>query len=462
MGPWLLRRNEAHEPKQRHRGERPAEPPQRPVSVAVLLARFTAAGTAVLIVLAAALALAARQEGTERAIGDAQLVTRIAGEAVIGPLLTPELLTGDQAALARFDTTVRRSVLTGSLVRVKLWSADGQVLYSDEPRLRGARFPLDPEELAALTQQGSDAEVSDLSRPENQFEAGFGKLLEVYQGIRAVDGTPALFEAYFRYDTVRDAGLDAWRTFAPPALGALLLLQVVQVPFAWTLARRIQRGQRQRELLLRQAVDASDSERRRIAAELHDGVVQELTGITYTLDASARRERRDREGDRPCREVAAESARTLRGSVAALRSLLVDMYPLDIAQAGLASGLEQLATDLEHRGITVGLHTDHADTAPPDAAQLLYRAAQEITRNIATHSGAEHVEITCGLGPTSAHLVVDDDGRGFDAQQLAERTDAGHVGLRGIGDLVRDAHGRLRLRSAPGQGTRIEIEVPLT
>ena len=67
-------------------------------------------------------------------------------------------------------------------------------------------------------------------------------------------------------------------SFAVPAIGALLILELVQIPLAISLARRVRAGQEERERLLLRAVEASDAERRRIASDLHDGVVQNLTG----------------------------------------------------------------------------------------------------------------------------------------------------------------------------------------
>ena len=110
--------------------------------------------------------------------------------------------------------------------------------------------------------------------------------MEVYTGVTASNGEKLLFETYFQYDAVVIAGQDEWRKYAPVALGALLLLELVQIPFAWSLARRLQRQQQDRQRLLQHAVDASDAERRRIAGDLHDGVVQHLTGLTYALDAA--------------------------------------------------------------------------------------------------------------------------------------------------------------------------------
>lgn len=182
----------------------------------------------------------------------------------------------------------------------------------------------------------------------------------MYVGVKATNGEPLLFEAYFQYQAVTEAGQAAWKRFAPPTLGALLVLELVQIPFAWSLAKRVQRQQRDRERLLRHAVEASDAERRRIAGELHDGVVQELTGLNYALDAM--RLGNPTEGQRA--QLIADSAAGLRSSIGSLRSLLVDIYPPNLAEEGLASALAELAAGLERAGIAVRLETEGAEDLP--------------------------------------------------------------------------------------------------
>jgi two-component system NarL family sensor kinase len=423
-----------------------------------LLVRFTAAGLIVLLSLAALIAFVARQAGVEQATESARQVTYVTARGVVEPRLDAAVIAGQPAALTAFDQAMRRYVLQGSLVRVKLWNADGRIVYSDEPRLIGQQFPLGAEEREALQRQGSSAsEVSDLSRPENKFEIPYKKLLEVYVGVRGTNGEPMLFEAYFEYRAVTEAGQAAWRRFAPPSLGALLVLELVQIPFAWSLARRVQRQQRERERLLQHAVDASDAERRRIAGELHDGVVQELTGLNYALDAM--RLGHPTEGQRA--ELIADSAGRLRGSIGSLRSLLVDIYPPNLAEEGLTSALAELAAGLERAGIEVRLETDGAEELPPAVAALLFRTAQEVVRNVAAHSGAGGVLIRAGRSDGRGVLIVDDDGRGFDESRLGERSSNGHLGLRSIGDLLAESGGTLTVRAAPGQGTRVEAEVPM-
>ncbi len=428
------------------------------VSVPRLVARFTIAGLVVLVLLASVLAVLARLAGQDQAITSARRVTAVIARGIVEPQLTSGVVRGDPDALAAFDRSMRRHVLTPSLVRVKLWDADGRIVYSDESRLVGRQFPLGKEEREAL--QGHDApdsEISDLTRSENEFERPFEKLLEVYAGVRSAYGQPLLTVAYFRYDAVEANGWVQWRRYAPPALAALLLLQLVQIPFAWSLARRLQAQQQDRQRLLQHAVDASDAERRRIAGDLHDGVVQQLTGLVYALDA-ARMSGPDPERDA---ELVRWTAAQLRTSTGELRSLLVDIYPPNLATEGLPAALTELADGLEGAGMRVELDVAGSAGLAPEVSSVLFRSAQEVLRNVVTHSHASTVEVQAVSDGRVATLVVDDDGRGFDEAGLEERQAAGHLGLRALGDLVSQAGGRLTVTSVPGQGTRAEVTVPL-
>ncbi len=179
----------------------------------------------------------------------------------------------------------------------------------------GRRYPLDEDDEQALRTGRPSANLSELDAPENVFERQFGKLLQVYVPIQGPRGEPLLFEAYLRYSSVTASGRRLWRSFLPALAVALVGLWLLQLPLAWRLARRLRRGQEEREQLLRQALDASDRERRRIASDLHDGIVQDFTGRALQLDAEARasavhpRGRRCRERRRRCARRSASSGR---------------------------------------------------------------------------------------------------------------------------------------------------------
>ncbi|HLL51175.1 MAG TPA: histidine kinase, partial [Thermomicrobiales bacterium] len=353
----------------------------RRVSVVWLVVRFTMAGLLVMAVLATIIASLARQAGTEQAIQSARQVAWVTARGIVEPGLNDDVLAGDPDALAAFNDVMRRYVVQGSLVRVKLWDARGRIIYSDQSRLIGRTFALHEKGLNALEGGQTYSEISDLTRPENEFERTFEKLLQVYVGVQSTSQQRLLFEASFRYDAVALAGQAQWRKYAPPTLAGLLALQLVQIPFAWSLARRLQRQQRDRQRLLQHAIDASDAERRRIAADLHDGVVQQLTGLCYALDAA-----RLRGPDAPHDgELIRNAAAQLRVSIGDLRSLLVEIYPPNLGEEGLPASLTELARDLERLGLVIDLDVDQTATLPIAASSVLYRSAQEILRNVAAH-----------------------------------------------------------------------------
>lgn len=427
------------------------------MSVRGSVARFTAAGLVVTAALAGLTGVLAQRAGEHEATRSAERVARVVSTGVVAPLLSPGLVDGAAADQTRLADTVRPVLASGPVVRVKVWNPRGTLVWSDEPRLVGRTFPIDDELQEALDSGRMVSGITDLTQPENVYERGRGRLLEAYVPV-AVPGVGTLVvEVYQSYDAVAAAAGQAWWSFAPAALGALVLLQLVQVPFAWRLARRVRRHQQAEATLLRTAVDASRLERRRIARDVHDGVVQDLTGITFDLDA-ARLGGLDGD-DAPA--LISHTAGGLRRVVTELRRLLVDLSPPPLPTGGLGVGLQVLATGLQRQGCTVQLSAEGAGELPPAAAAMLYRCALEAVRNVAAHSAAEHVEITLRRAGRTVTLVVADDGVGFDEARLAERSAAGHLGLRALTDLLGEAGGSLSATSAPGRGTRLVATIPL-
>ncbi|MFN0090311.1 MAG: sensor histidine kinase [Acidimicrobiales bacterium] len=427
-----------------------------------MVARFALAGLVALMAVAVATAAVSRRVGMDQAKADARQVAWISAKGVVEPALTPQLLAGDPDALNTMDQAVRRHVLQGSLVRVKLWNGTGEIVYSDDQRLIGERFEFDEDAREVLAGAPPQVGVSDLSEPENRFEDGTRKLLEVYLSVTAADGEPMLFEAYFLYDGVIESGRSVWLSFAPLSLGALVLLEAVQIPFALSMARRLRRGQQQREALLRAAIDASENERRRIAADLHDGVVQDLTGVSYALAALSRRVLPGAPPELRAQERAvAEAAEQVRVSVRGLRSMLVDIYPPDLNNDGLDSVLAELMSRLAGRGMVVSLDVQRdLYGLPPADAALLFRAAQEASRNVLSHASARHVHLEVRLDEHVASLRMEDDGLGFHPDAAGSVSSDGHVGLRVLGDLVAEAGGTLTIASAPGAGTELAVTLP--
>jgi len=279
--------------------------------------------------------------------------------------------------------------------------------------------------------------------------------------VHTTGGQKLLFETYLRYSTIAASGRHILGSFAPVMVGGLLLLFLVQVPLAWSMARGLRQGQEERERLLQRALDASDAERRRIARDLHDGVVQSLAGVSYSLAAAADRLDGGRDGaavGAALRQAAADTRRSMRE----LRSLIVDIAPPNLHDEGLDNAVAELVAPLVAEGVETAVDIDDTAAPTPEAQTLLYRVAQEAVRNVAAHAQATRLSVSLARDNGCARLIVVDDGRGFSADRLEQRREEGHVGLTLLTGLVAEAGGRLVVDSAPGRGTRLQAEVPVS
>lgn len=432
---------------------RPAGTP----SVARAVTQFALTGFAVLALALTGSLFIVRSLGTSEALRDARQFALISGQGIVEPALRDDLLRADGRAQARLDQIVQERVLGDRVIRVKIWNTKGRILYSDEARLIGATYPLDSSKLDVLRTGDVRAELSDLGGAENRYERGEGDLYEVYLPVRTPDGTPLLFETYQRSALLTSIERRIWLPFAALLLASLVFLWVVQVPLAWRLARSLQRSQRDREELLVRAVEASADERRRIAADLHDGVVQDLAGISYSLSALAE----SGAGIPPdVRSALEDSSAGTREAMRRLRSLLVDIHPPNLRASGLAVALRDLVSPLSSRGIEVTLEVV-GEPELSDATELLfYRAAGEAIRNAERHAGASQLSVRVEHANGLAQLEVMDDGAGFRPERREESRAQGHVGLSLLEELVTRAGGTLTVRSAPGEGTAFRVEVP--
>jgi signal transduction histidine kinase len=422
--------------------------------------RFALAGLLAVVVVGAIGVALQRNAARNDAIRDARTLARLAGKGILEPNVNQALLDGDPKQVAVVDKLVRSKILSqDGIVRVKLWDSTGHIVYSDLHSLRGRRFDLPEDEREAFETGKAAAELTDLSRDENRFDKLSGKLLEVYLPLRSAEGQPLLFELYQRQSSVATTAQKTWLAFAPALIGALLLLQLLQLPFAYRMARTLHDNRLEREALLVRALAASDTERRRIASDLHDGVVQDLAGASYALAAAA--DRIDGTAGPEVSGALRDGAKQTRRSIRQLRSLLVDIYPPDLHRAGLAAALSDLVAPLESRGVRARVDLPPGLRLEPEAEALMFRTAQEALRNVMAHSNAEHVDVSVCLENSHAGLTIADDGRGFTPDVAEAAREDGHLGLRVLQDMARDAGGKLDIDSEPGRGTRVLLEVPV-
>jgi two-component system NarL family sensor kinase len=437
-----------------------------PPRIGSAVARFVLGSLVAVVVVAVGGYIALRDVATQQAENTTAQTVEINGR-LVQTALDDGILKRNPKSIQKLDDFVVSKVLPPSPVkgsapikRVKIWAPDGTVLYSDVPELIGKKYELGPEEKELLEEPGAEAEISDLSKPENQFERQYGKLLEAHTAIRTPNGTPVLFEIYQQFSSIQSRATSLLSELALPLLAGLAVLLLSQVPLAWSMARRLQRGHRDREALLANAIEASAQERRRIASDLHDGVVQDVAGVAFGLAPLA--EDAERRGDSRASAALRASMSTLRQGVRDLRTLLVEIHPPSLESAGLEAALSDLLSPLQADGIATELHVDDRATTGSNGDALVYRVAREALRNTQKYAEADSVRVEVTRPePDTTRLVVADDGKGFSADDRARRVDQGHVGLTLLESLVRQSNGTLDVRSDPGAGTTVELEVPV-
>ena len=437
-------------------GERADKSTHAPLRLRRLVLQLVAAAVAVACVVTIAGSLISRRIAEDQAVHDVAQTTDVLAESVLQPALTDAMATSPSAAAA-LDRLVRTQVLSANLVRVKVWSPTGTILYSDEPRLVGQTFDLDDGAQHALSAPQTRAEITDLGLPENALERSQGRLLEVYRPVWTPAGHELLFETYFRYDAVSDRSSELWRGFAGITLSSVAVIFVLLVPIMWTLLARARRAQEQREAAMQRSLDASGEERQRIAAALHDGIVQELAAASFAVAGGA--EAAGARGEDALAADLRSAAATVRASMGGLRSLVVDIYPPSLRSAGLSAALHDLAVTLAGRGPLVHMDVDDDAVAllSAEQQQAVFRIAQECLRNTVKHAAATEAGVAITAYDDTVTLEVHDDGRGF--VPPSER--GPHLGLTLMEEVATGIGARLDLLTAPGEGTTWRLLVPV-
>jgi signal transduction histidine kinase len=238
----------------------------------------------------------------------------------------------------------------------------------------------------------------------------------------------------------------------------LLLL----APLLWSFYRRARSVAYQHEALMRRAVEASTQERRRIAATLHDGVVQQLAGTSFTIAGQA--QRAENQGDQQLAENLAAAAATVRDSVAGMRSLLVDIYPPSLGAGGaggFAAALSDLTKSVSTPSVQVrlNLYAEAAAVLNSDQQQAIFRVAQECLRNAAKHAKASTIVLSLTRDGALVTLEVADDGTGFDLGSADQAAVPGHFGLQLMADAAETVDAALSLWSSRDRGTLVRMEI---
>ncbi len=355
------------------------------------------------------------------------------------------------ASYEAFETAIERRVLGGETIRVKMWSPDGRILFSDAPELVGGRFELSEPARAALS---GDAQfnVSNLDDPAHAAERDLGELIEFYVPIRSPEGQAlGLLEVEQSVDE-----LNATRghiqgsvwiaiTTGIGLLGLFMAILTVQT------ARKLNRRRREAEILLGALFTSQEEERRRTVGALHDDVGQPLYRLLYGLQGTRAKVRDNPEAaeelDR-LEGIVRDVDRTLRAELRLLHRGVNDDLDLHAAVEDLANLTER------ETALRIDVDVEPGDrTSISDVGRIaLVHAAREALMNVRKHARASHVVVSAG--PRSGRMVlrVEDDGSGWRGRQ--------GLGLITLRERLEAIGGGLDVAGRRGRGTIVTAWVP--
>lgn len=253
-----------------------------------------------------------------------------------------------------------------------------------------------------------------------------------------------------------------WETTWFRLLAALLLLGVLgSLAYAWhrVRLRRVERMRDERAEIQRRLTESREAERLFLAQELHDGAVQDLYGVRFTLEMLS-----GALPDDPSAEPLEEGKTMVQDVIQKLRIICGDLRPPTLAPFGLERAIRAHAERFEeaYPALTLTLSLTPDGQTLPDATRLaFYRIYQEAMNNIVKHAEAQHVHVRLALDATHVTLEVEDDGRGFVLpERWIELGREEHYGLLGISERAEALDGHLQVVSAPGQGTTVRVVAP--
>jgi len=423
--------------------------------------RFAIGAAVTLVVLVVISIQIARVVARDATLDEASFRTTGIADSLAAPLVTQAFRQNDPDAVSDMSRLMGNRMSDSSIRHIKIWSADGTVLWSDEPELIGRHYTLEPDQREALSSPDAVAEYSDLADPENISERHEkGPVIETYVGATGADGSRILFETYMSPERAAERQDAIVRATVLVGLAALLVFGVAVLPLSLRLARGLQGAHRERERMTRHALLSSELERRRIAQELHDGVIQDLAGTGFVLPLVADRVKAGRPAPQDG-DLLSRLNELVALNVHRLRSLMAQVYPPDLEGEGLLPAIENLVLETADR-VDTEVHVDPELRLGEGAAQLGYRIVREGLRNVVKHAEATTAVVEIRREDGWVHVLVADDGKGLGDHVMEEDDDLpqveGHLGLRLLRDSVRDAHGQMELVPNRPQGTRLRAK----
>ncbi len=425
--------------------------PDRSVRRAVV-ALVVGAVVAFLVVVVGSTFLAkqiARDEELAEAIRSNNLLVRtVLADPIQG------LTDGDPRASATLDEAVRIRRSSGSAVYLMIRDGAGRVIYpADQGGI--AQQPM-RDRVSLPTQTVATLISADQGRSEIG-EAATGRMVKAAVPMKLSNGTTVWAFVYATDERLRTSEAALSVKLVMLSTGAVTLLLLLNLPVSVWLLRGLGKAHQERVRMLSNEVASADRERRNIARDLHDGVIQDLAGAGYALEALA-------EGlpvDDTARRMLHLSQDAVRRSTQSLRSLVIEVAPPDLTSEDLPTALDVLAGRLSRdHGVEVDVDVDLGVPVGRQAAMIVYRAVRECLINIVKHARATHARITVRSDSSNVYVVAEDDGDGF-PRDLDEARGNGHLGLALLTDTIADLGGRLTIDRHRDRGAAVRCRIPI-
>lgn len=382
------------------------------------------------------------EENLRRSLG-VLLALREAGQILGSTLETEEIVT-------RLLTIMRGvSGLTAAVISVedefgqpKIWREVGL-----EGLWRKARYASHAEEARRAVLDAGEHQLFRLQSPE-----GSGQLVGLCLPLRMKDRIAGVLEAYGPESLAGEDAVDILRSLAAQAASALENARLYG-----------ELAERERRLadLIGQLFTAQEEERRRVAYEVHDGLAQVAAAAHQHLQGFARFHPPDSEDGQALLSQALE---LVQRTVGEARRVIANLRPTALDDFGLGTALRIETDRLREEGYRIDYESnlDEDERLPVAVETALFRIAQEALTNVRRHAGSPRVHVTLDRLESRACLSIRDWGRGFDP--AAPRVGDGpgeRVGLNSMQERVALLGGSFLVKSRPGLGTLVTVEVPL-
>jgi len=223
--------------------------------------------------------------------------------------------------------------------------------------------------------------------------------------------------------------------------------------------RQLQREKIRGEEFARRLIQSQEDERKRIAAELHDSLGQNLLIAKNQLSLAG-----EAVGDAKTESKLEQVADSVGAALEEARAISHRLRPFQLERLGLTAAIRSMIRQTsESTKIPIKARIESVDALlPADSEVMIYRILQEALSNVVKHADASEVQIVTGRNSHHLRMVVQDDGRGFDAGRVLNgENGARGLGLSGFEERTHLLGGHFHCRSSPGQGTTLTFEIPI-